>query len=589
MDTLGRLAPTIGGVLGGIGGEIVDPFGGGIAGAALGSGIGKGVENASQGQNPLQANDLVAGVEGGLGQGVGDVAGAALGKIGGVLGNIGSKTIENAKTVDEFGSLPQNIREKFNLDNSLNLAKQAGIPKTANDFATAPGVATGENGVLNGTLDSIVNQSASETGQGVNIGGYRDAITKAINDRPELGSLEPTTAGGGGMPKSQGMGSLLSSKLNDLVQQFGFGGEGSLTEASNPDQALQLLRESTRLGNTFGNSLTTEGQAQKYVYDQFNNFLKDRIYNTPEVKQAISNYTTSPEDDAAILKATGGNQKYAQFISDTLNNAKKSSDITDVQRQLIDMRGAGEAAVSKNATILPGETQDNSDQAISAAGHLITGNKAGLMGAALKSAGGIKGTLANKAGNVLDRMSMFTGQNPNSGILNKLPGAAGTATATAPNAVAPQQGGNMQQPPMPGQVPGQSPQSPLMGGYNTALGMMTLDPYLASSLAPVVNSLAPQAQKFSQAQSLLPQVEQAFQQAGGGQGPILGGLSKIGGALTGGPSATYGKIQAQLQALLAQLGLPQSYVPSITQNAPSGAMGFQGLNSILGTVPPTQQ
>lgn len=584
MNILDRLAPTIGGVLGGIGGEVVDPFGGGIAGAALGSGIGKGIQNASQGQSAFQGNDITAGIEGGLGQGAGDLVGGALGAVGGALGKFGTKTADAAKTVDEFGALKPAEREGMNLNDSLSLADQLGIPKTAHDFATAPDVATGANGVLNGTLDGIVTKASQETGHGIDLSGYGDVVKNAIKERPELGSLEPTTGGAGGVPKATGTAARLQTNLNGMLQQFGYDNAGSLTGEAAPDTALNLLRKVGDLKRSFDGSITTPGQAQASVYKNVEDFLKDKIYNNPDVKQAISNYKTTPEDQAMILKAAGGNEKYAQALTDTLDNATSSSDITGLQSKLIDMREAGKSAMSHNAAVLPGEEPSMAGEGAQALGHAASGDKGSLIAQGIRSVKNpnITAPVASKMGNLLDRMSPFTGKADdvaNTGILDKVPGAMGASLGSSMASVQGQPGAPMQ-PSQPGQPQGMPP---LLNQYDTMMGMMTLDPYLSSSLASPLSQLAPEAQKLSSAQSLLPQVEQDAQ-GNAGQGLMGGALSGLLGKLGIGQGAAYQKEAANLQSLLAQLGLP-SAVPGLTSSPGAVPMQFNALNNSLNSAP----
>lgn len=121
------------------------------------------------------------------------------------------------------------------------------------------------------------------------------------------------------------------------------------------------------------------------------------------------------------------------------------------------------------------------------------------------------------------------------------------------------------------------------------------NPTTSAAGAQGLGQLLPQIQGANQAQSALGGAETAFQQAGGGQGGILGTLAKLSGHITGNPASQYEAQRQQLIQQLTSLGVPTSAVPDITGNNQSATNQFQTLQnlinaklsggSVLGTLP----
>jgi len=603
LQTLGRLAPTVGGIVGGIGGELIDPFGGGIAGAALGSGLGKAAENATQGQNPLQMNDLGAAAEGAIGQGTGDLLGGVLGKVGGSLGGFGvsqGEKVAQAQGIkdimNEFPGITTQTEKDLNFAGSIGHANEMGIPNTTEAWLRYGNAATGPEGVYTKTLDNIANSQGP-----VDLSKFPDKLDSIIDKyagaftNPEQSSalikqriLNTVQPGAGDLYSATvGSGSSISPNVASKLLEQNF----PLNEV-NPQDALNAMRN---IREQMWRPLMGKGganvEAQKGAYNEALNAIRDTVYGKPEIQDAVKNFTVSPELKNEILTATNGDETMANHIENVLNSAQTPADITKEQAQAIDMREAASLSHDlKTKTVMGGPEAKAILQAAEEPGVAekavadMAGGKANMIAKTLRSATQpkVSGPVARKVGGLLERMSPFADGTTNNNIIGKIPGAVGTLVATSPNA---QQGGAQQGASMntaqTGGTAGGGSLPPLLTGYNTALGMMTLDPYLASSLAPVVGSLAPQAQKLSQVESLAPQLEQYFQQAGGGQGPLLGGLSQLGGMLTGGPAARYQALRGQVGGLLQQLGIPAGLLPSIMMNQQSANQSQQGLNSVL--------
>lgn len=111
------------------------------------------------------------------------------------------------------------------------------------------------------------------------------------------------------------------------------------------------------------------------------------------------------------------------------------------------------------------------------------------------------------------------------------------------------------------------------------------DPYLAQYFAPGVKDiLTGPGQKAASANSALQGAESAFNLAGGGQGLLGGLLAKLGGAVTGGPTATYDQAKQQLQAQLLALGIPASAIPDITNTAPAAQSQWSTLQNLINSM-----
>lgn len=603
---LTRLFPTGGGLAGGAGGAalgtaILPGLGtvlGGILGAGLGSAGAKAGENAVEGS---AAGDNVL-REGLLGAG-GQVAGGLLGKVatkaaGAGFGLLSRGATNRAATraeaeaakqlSSEFPDAALNpaARKQFGFGGSLDLANTAGIPKTAQGFVDASNVATGSSGYLNSILDSIV-----RSGGEIDMSNFGKVVENAINSRPELGSL--AIAGGkGGLPKvASNTASTTKQLFEDLLQKTGYGGAGSLTNTAEPDAALDLLRQVGKLGQKYAGSATgTEGDALKSVYDSVYKNLKGDIYNRPGIDDAVSKFMVNPEDSQAILKAAGGNQQLADHIMNLANNAQRADDLLGAQSQFVNMGKAGQRALDYTQNVVG--TGKDAKAAAQAAEQQATpmDHAANVANAASNpiafGASMMKSQKAKDAGEaVLSRLH-------ESGIPDKIaktitPALLGASQfiAHAPNYVPDQAnaplGGAMDN--QNAQLSGQQP-----GGVSPNEQMLQMalvglqNPLYAAQFAPIVETLMKgPIQQSASANTALQGAQQAFEGAGGGQGLIGGLLSKLGGAITGGPAKTYDAQREQLIAQLSALGIPTSAVPELTNTGGAADLQWQTLQNLI--------
>lgn len=632
-----KLFPTIGGILGGIGGTIVSPFAGSVTGAGLGGGLGKEIENLVEGKS---ATDLGSVAESALentagqatGYGLGKLGGGLLGKLFGGANNMVANTAAKQGEADAANALAQEFPDKaltpkvktnLNFGQSLDLADKAGIPKTAQGFAGAAGVGTGASGYLNGTLDNLVRGAGD-----VNLSDFGKTVEDAIKANPELGSLEAVSGVRGGLPKPEAnIANTTRNQFSDLLQNVGLGGQGggitsgttpggmtvprlSLGNAQ-PDNALDLLRKVGQLGQKYAGSLPgTPGAAQANVYNKVYQALKNTIYNRPEVVDAVKGFQAAPEDLTALTKASGGNQQFAQHLIDIVNNASHPNDILTPQAQLIKMGQAGQKALDYNTNVVgtsadakaAAQAAGTAAQPMDTAAQIATHGLLSKLGLPVAGVGAMTGNPMLMAAAIPALLQSQAAKGVGSNILSKFTDAGlqkNVAKAASPvltaasqfvanspnytsNPASSAQGANAMMPAGMGAMPPMNnPNSQALLQANIGLQ----DPYLASTFAPIVNSLLTgPGQKANSANSALQSAESAYNLAGGGQG-LLGGLfSKLGGMVTGGPAATYDAQKQQLASQLMAMGIPASAIPDITNTTPAAQSQWQALQSLINSM-----
>lgn len=617
LQTLGGLAPTLGGVLGGIGGEIIDPFGGGVVGAGLGSALGRAAENATQGKSVLQGNDLTAGLEGAAGQGVGDAIGAGVGALGGILGRYGENALTKSAedeaaqqtasaTANEtqqgilkqklntanYGAIPQKVQNLWKLGPNQQFAESMGYDST-NPFELQKVANAGYeyNDIVDNSLKNVnVNTSGVDNPffnlvkQGKAASPESSALLRAFNN------AKVPVDESGSMPAQ-----LPASQIRELTQSLG-------SEIGDKDMEIEAIKSS----NAPSPTEISELQQQRQDLSTLRDGLVERLNTNDEVNSNIANTSVSPEQQQQLAGKYG--DQLASEIAGKVNGANSYSDIVPEMQRYAQMGKAsdiatrditnvtaspranarvelgaklGQPATVDTAANIPNEAAQHLTDA---AGHVINGNKVRAVASLLQSAKAASPGTALRAGNVLSRLSPFTaGKGLNTGILNKVPGAIGSGLAASASGVQGLQGNDMQ--PTAEMQPGQ-PQNgmpPLVSSYDTMLGMMTLDPYLSSSLASPVAQLAPTVQRFTGAEQLLPQVQKAAQGVAG-QGLVGGGVEALLGRIGIGPGAAYQREAANLQSLLQQLGMP-SAVPGLTASPQAVPMQFGALSNALNSGP----
>lgn len=623
-----HLLPTIGS-LGAWGlGAALAPETGGLslaAAAALqagGGGLGKVAENAFEGNNNLASGVGGAALEGGIG-GIGGVLGGKLLKgAGGLIGNFAAKdasrVAENQASqalIDNYGKLSPSLLNKLGFGDVMKTAQTAGIGLTPDELMKGSSLATGANGYLNGTLDNIVRQNGM-----VDLGGVSDAIRGAIQKNAGvLGDLAPMSGGRGGLPIVGGKSGAVFNQLNRMMQDYGFGGEGSLTSHADPDNALNLLRQVQAVGRTYaGAEPGSTGHALNNVYQEVGDALKQQIYGRPEVAAAIKAFQASPEDMEMLLKNSGGNQQLVDHLTGIVNDAQHANDILQPQVNFVNMNRLANAATNAAKNSLPEVDK----------GGVVNPVVNDLLGIIHGGGAGTMGRLG-AAGSFLNSRLLSPALNISSKAIDAMPSAAPFAAAGIPAQLV-AHGSDLAQPSnttnpgetmngtttpgaglsglVPGQQQGGAAGAPMgMGGpddfspahiQQLALNAAMYDPGLLPNLGGISSILSPTGMLSGEQQSTVAKTQQAgsalndlagaFQKAGGGQGMIGGLLSSLGGKVTGGDAKAFESSIASTASLIARAtgADPQTVMnqmPKLTDSKGAAITKLTKLQDLLDT------
>jgi hypothetical protein len=385
----------------------------------------------------------------------------------------------------------------------------------------------------------------------------------------------------------------------------------SLGKQVGQDQAkLSAQTRSLASGGVPDPGLEKQLQLSQDLY----NGAKNILYKRPEVTQAISDFKAAapggvitPDIISATAKAgpadTGipigdinPNSPLAKQVADNLNNATSGQDILTEEAKLIRMNSIAKDAVNHNTQALAtpaalqqakaaaGQATNTGSNLVNTAGAVVNPH-AGLVKGALNVVTGKNPAVDRVGAGLLGLLTKSVGPN-NSGSLIKVLSQAAALSPTVANA-----GGTTMQNQPNGQSTDAMPGGPqLATGQPANVGnlisqldaMLQADPLLASSLAPVIQGLIAPQQKINVAQGALQNYDRTLQQAGGGQGTLLGGLSQLGGMLTGGPQAQVGPQATALRQALDAAGYSNAYIPTQTATAGAAAGGMSNLQSILG-------
>lgn len=603
-----KLLPTAGGILGGLAGEAIDPFGGGIPGAALGVGLagvggaaGKAAENASQGQNPLQGNDLTSGIENAAGMGIGGV----LGKIGTtVAGNVIKPAAENLTTSLVKGQFANGTIDKTVAD----YLKTNGITDARQVADIAPNV-TGSNGVLS----QGVRTGLQASDNGIDITGLDKIAQDAITN--EVG-LKSTTQNDINTILQNNLKKMVGEDAQSIPAKTGMlAGRVPATTVFAPGSMQNVLPENAFTGvqdferaasqqyqkafDKAGNVINNDAYGAARVFNQLADNLESRTFGvgqeamplTNDAKQAMLN---SPQ----MQNIASVNPVFHESLSNQIANTANLQDLRPLQSNMVQAskgwdatqnianRGGGATAADIASTLGRG----TSPIATVLAAGTPHGFPALLAGMALKSPAVDRGA-ASLASNV----AQVAGSSTANKLIPLLSKIGTIGAANAPNYASAPQGGTMQPGTQPG-IPGAA------GGAGGAQGaatlsngqpinnadllsqldqMLTADPFLASSLIPAIQQLAAPVQATNAAQAALGGYQNTLGAAGGAQGPVGGGLSALGGAVTGGPASQVGTQQSILQALLAKAGISNAAMPGLYANPQGAGAGMGNVQSIL--------
>lgn len=602
---LTHLLPTAGSVLGTIGGGLLTGgLGGEFVGGAGGATLGKMLENALEGGPALQANDVTAGAEGGVGSLLGGVGGKVIGKVGGALASRASNVAEGtaAKNAAEdaietaantYKDISPQLQKAYNADASLKHVTNMGY-----DIAD-PGNLSHVADTSNDILNDVVNRSLANSGP-LDLSHYPQLVKDAIaKESGTLGSFAPTALSRGRLGPANTPAAKLLGQLENL-------GAGITKSGSDPNEIRTLTTKLGALAQDAKPSVTMSTGAidptQRAIYNVINDLrgqLKDALYNRPEVEAAIKGEIGNIAPDEAmkitpqlaehlntvITAAGNGDKGAAQDLLDEISrnvNIKKLGQAGQDVGQIVTSTGAKARAAAAAGLDNPGMDTHPLLQAADA----VSPHK-GMVGNAVS-------LMAHTANNpaILGTLSRI------GALGEKLAPAAGAAVATAPNlAAAPvpvssvtggapiQSANGTMGATMNGQQSGSSTYQDLI---NAMEAQAVLAPNLGSGASSFLSGIAPQLQQNQLLSHELGALPGSFANAGGAQG-TSGILSRIAGLIPGTAANTYQQQQAAAaQALAKQLGItPQAaagLLPQLMQNGNTAGINSGILSGMQGAL-----
>ena len=130
------------------------------------------------------------------------------------------------------------------------------------------------------------------------------------------------------------------------------------------------------------------------------------------------------------------------------------------------------------------------------------------------------------------------------------------------------------------------------GAYEQPMALQALtgmyDPALMSQFTPAATAAATRLGQVQTAANALQGLEGKFQAAGGGQGPLMGTLSQIGGKVSGNEAGQYAGQAQNVGTELQAAGVPQAeinnFLPQLTENNSAANAGIQQLINYLMTL-----
>lgn len=581
-----KLLPTAGSILGGL---ITAPFelapGLGtalnIGGAAAGGALGKFLENKLTGQ--AGGNDVLSsGLEGAVGQGSGALLGGLLKGGMGLLGRA-ADTGATKLVQGQFAKGALTSEDAAALNNmGITNADQVG--------QIAPHITQ-----ANGALSQGVRRGLGESGMGVDVTGL-DQIAK--NSLAEQGA-SPRAIDTVGQNLTNATNNMVPGSVTQIAQKGGgstFSYEPGALQNAVPDYVFNQTQKMQSLAAEAANKafdksgavINSDEYAKYKAYQALGNELQNRTFG------GDNPIPLSEENKAQILQdllpIKDINPQAYNYHVQQVTNAQNLQDLRPIQAPIV--RASQALNATNNAASRAGGL--SATDVVKMAAPLVGNTAAGLPGMAgglalsalgTKAADKIGATTLSKVSDLLTNPTMQK-------IVKEGTSVPTQVVANAPNYVDNNQnpGGNI------GMAPGTSPEvNPYMTtGGGVGLSPMTLalqtgllglqDPYLASSYAPLIQSTIPAIQKATAAQAALRGLEGTFQQAGGGQGLFGGLLSRLGGALTGGPAQLYSQQAADLGKQLNALGVPITSLPQLTNTTPAAQSGFGTIQDIINSL-----
>lgn len=397
---LTHLLPTIGSIAAPVIGGLLAPETGGLsllAAAGLsgaGSAVGKAAENATEGKNPLSANDVTAGLEGAAGGALGGIGGKLLGKASDMLANRAGDLVDGAAetaatkaATDDavnkatannlyYGAIHPTVQNDLQLGENQKLLDGLGIDSTSPQKMQQASLVGNDNAdpntlSLNGVYDEAL-QSAKPVDMsdfGTVVGQPTGSETAQLTPQelamaakqgisPEIaakGTIEPGSPAGPtgvNVDQTSPLGRALG-RFNDRTQNV-YGQDGtvnlpkdmSATDVRKLQQAVDaegrnqqvLINNARNQGLDDTAHLGNLNQLNK-VSDQLSSRIK-----TPEVDQAIAQRTTTPEERQALVTKFG--DQLGNHAADTIDSAQGANDLLTPMRNFTQMGKASEMALN---------------------------------------------------------------------------------------------------------------------------------------------------------------------------------------------------------------------------------------------------
>jgi hypothetical protein len=584
-----RILPTAGGILGGIAGGAADvaslgalaPLINPVTGAAAGGALGKAGENLATKQN------VGSGVLGSAAENaVGAIGGGILGKgTSAVLGKVISPISNKLSTAALQGQF------KGTLDaGTAKVLSDMGITDARQIADISPLVTQGGGALSTGVKQALA--TSADNGQGINVTGL-DTIAK--NMLAEHG-VQPRTI--------DTVGSNLTNSINNMVNPeditkavnkqglptYAYA-SGSLENAL-PENVFKQSQKMDQLASQsynkaydkMGSVTNTEELAKGQTYSKLADELESRAFGTTPGSTPLAltdDAKKSIIDQLAPVKDV--NESVYNHYVGTVQNANTVQELRPLQSSMVN---ASKALESTQRIAAKGGGLSGSDIARGAAGMATSPVKAAA-GMVLNSPAADRA-----AASTMSNLSNVTGKASASKILPLLARTAAISATNLPNDVGEPtnaESGNIgagtaQGAAMQPDILSSINQSPLIQAYNTALtgGFGIGSPYTSA-----LTTLAPQAQKLETAAPLLQQLVGGLGAAGGTQGPLAGGLTKLTGIIPGTAANTYNREQGSVASIIAQLlGIsPQSAMgalPQLTQAPGTAAPQLSTLAGVLG-------
>ncbi len=573
-----HLLPAIGSIAAPVIGGLLAPETGGLsllAGLALaggGSAAGKAAEDVVQGQS-IDPVDLVKSAGEGA---VGQLAGAGLGKVAGVATGALGKAADKGAT-----SLVQGQFTKGTLDSgTAQILRDMGITDARQVADIAP-ISTGDTGAIS----SGVKRGLTEAETGADFSNLGKTSQNLVAENQM--QLNPSSITG--IDKTVKSALLRSVNPGDVTQIGGKGGNvvstfepGSLKNVL-PEDAFKVTQNFEALAN----------KAYQGAYDKMGNVNPDQLAKFNIFKGLANEARGATFGGNAPIPLSEANK--AQIIDELspmkdvnpqaynwhvnqVTNANTLQDLRPIQAPMVRANSAlntTQNITDKNS----GTTAGSVIKSIAPVAGGMAAGPAGLAAGLLPTL--IKTDTADRTGAAL--LSKLAKAGVNKKVAAAIPAALTGASQFITHAP------DSQANPVNLNLGSNNMQPPLTGLNPTSLNSLLLqlaaaesaNPGTAGAGAAGLGQIVPQIQNTNVAQNSLLGAENAFQEAGGGQGGVLGTLAKILGGITGNPASQYEQQRQQLVHQLTPLGIPTSAVPDITGNNLSAQNQFQTLQQMI--------